>query len=506
MNKYDVLKQYFGYDVFRKGQETLIDSILSGKDAVGVMPTGAGKSLCFQIPALLLSGITLVVSPLISLMRDQVMSLCQAGVPAAYLNSSLTFGQYRKATENMVAGKYKIIYIAPERLLQPDFLQAVSGLTVSLLAVDEAHCISQWGKDFRPEYTNIPQFAALLPHRPVIAAFTATATGTVKDDIIAQLRLHHYTEFTTSFDRPNLYFAVQQPRSKNAALLKIVKKHAGESGIVYCSTRKTVESVCEFLVQNGCRATRYHAGLTPEERLENQEVFLFDRTDVIVATNAFSMGIDKSNVRFVVHYNMPLDLESYYQEAGRAGRDGFDSECTLLYGKQDVMTGRFLLEKGSEAAALENEAERQRLLQLGYDRLRQMTFYATSTRCLRREILHYFGENAPLRCENCSVCLSVPREDNHIIFDAFGAKPKRVKASTLTIPSDPVLYEKLRTLRTTLAKRRGVPAFVVCTDVTLLDMCAKKPQTKAELHMVSGIGAQKVKDYGDDFLKVLRGD
>ena len=224
MNKYDVLKQYFGYDAFRKGQETLIDSILSGKDAVGVMPTGAGKSLCFQIPALLLSGITLVVSPLISLMRDQVMSLCQAGVPAAYLNSSLTFGQYRKATENMVAGKYKIIYIAPERLLQPDFLQAVSGLTVSLLAVDEAHCISQWGKDFRPEYTNIPQFAALLPHRPVIAAFTATATGTVKDDIITQLRLHHYTEFTTSFDRPNLYFAVQQPRSKNAALLKIVKK------------------------------------------------------------------------------------------------------------------------------------------------------------------------------------------------------------------------------------------------------------------------------------------
>ena len=345
-----------------------------------------------------------------------------------------------------------------------------------------------------------------MPQRPVVAAFTATATGTVKDDIIAQLGFHDYTEFTTSFDRPNLYFAVQQPRSKNAALLKIVHKHAEESGIVYCSTRKSVEAVCEFLTQNGCRATRYHAGLAPDERLENQEAFLFDRIDVIVATNAFGMGIDKPNVRFVVHYNMPLDLESYYQEAGRAGRDGLISECTLLYGKQDVMTGRFLLEKGSESAALEDESERQRLLQMGYDRLRQMTFYATSTRCLRREILHYFDETAPAKCDNCSVCLGIVREENHIVFDMPTTKPSRAKVGVRTIPSDPALYEKLRNLRMVLAKRRGVPAFVVCTDVTLLDMCAKKPQNKAELHAVSGIGAQKVKEYGDDFLKVLRED
>lgn len=487
MTKLEALRTYFGYDTFRAGQEYLIDSILSGKDAIGVMPTGAGKSICFQIPALLFTGITLVVSPLISLMRDQVMTLCGAGVAAAYLNSSLTAGQFRKAMENMSAGKYKIVYIAPERLLLPDFLQALSGLRISLLAVDEAHCISQWGKDFRPEYTNIPAFAARLPHRPVIAAFTATATERVKQDIIAQLAFTDYIEFTTSFDRPNLYFGVQQPQSKDAALLLLVQKHTGESGIVYCSTRKSVDAVCAFLRENGCSAARYHAGLPLLERQDAQEAFLFDRADIIVATNAFGMGIDKPSVRFVVHYNMPLDLESYYQEAGRGGRDGLPAECILLYAKQDVMTGRFLLKKGSEESNADPAAQ-QAQLQLGYDRLRQMTFYATGKYCLRRALLRYFDEQAPQACGNCSICLGIAREDAFAADNEGGLRKSRriaskslfsdglygedgfdddtrdalrsVAASSATRkktkvePSDPALFVALRTLR--LEDRKSV--------------------------------------------------
>lgn len=404
MNQTEILKQYFGYESFREGQAVLVNSILQGKDVIGIMPTGAGKSICFQVPALLLPGITLVISPLISLMKDQVTSLCQAGVPAAYLNGSLSFAQYRKALANMVEGKYKIIYVAPERLLNQEFFDAVVQLPISLFAVDEAHCISQWGQDFRPCYTQIPQFIAQLPHRPVLAAFTATATDKVKTDIIRELALQNYIEQVTGFDRKNLYFEVQQPRDKKAALLKILQKHQGQNGIVYCSTRKAVDEICAFLCEHQCTATRYHAGLTAEERQQNQEAFLFDACNIIVATSAFGMGIDKSDVRFVVHYNMPMDIESYYQEAGRAGRDGLASDCILLYNGRDVMTNRFLIEKGNEAAATQDELEKERLLQRGYERLRQMTFYSTTSRCLRHEILKYFGENAPLACQNCGNC------------------------------------------------------------------------------------------------------
>ncbi|MEG1446289.1 MAG: DNA helicase RecQ [Ruthenibacterium sp.] len=404
MNQTEILKQYFGYETFREGQALLVDSILQGKDVIGIMPTGAGKSICFQVPALLLPGITLVISPLISLMKDQVTSLCQAGAPAAYLNGSLSFGQYRKALANMANGQYKIIYVAPERLLNEEFLEAVLRLPISLLAVDEAHCISQWGQDFRPSYTQIPQFIARLPMRPVLAAFTATATDKVKIDIIHQLQLQDYTEQVTGFDRKNLYFEVQQPRDKKAALLKILQKHTGQNGIVYCSTRKAVDEICAFLCEHQFTATRYHAGLSAEERRQNQEAFLFDACNIIVATSAFGMGIDKSDVRFVVHYNMPMDLESYYQEAGRAGRDGLASDCILLYSGRDVMTNRFLIEKGNEAAAVEDADEKDRLLQRGYDRLRQMTFYSTTPRCLRHEILQYFGEDAPNNCQNCGNC------------------------------------------------------------------------------------------------------
>ena len=428
-------------------------------------------------------------------------ALCQAGVPAAFLNSSLTPSQYRKAMQNLLAGQYKIIYIAPERLLSAAFIEAIAPLTISLVAVDEAHCISQWGKDFRPDYAEIPRFVAQLPCRPVVAAFTATATDKVRRDIIEQLQLQNYAEFTTSFDRPNLYFEVQQPRNKDAALLRIVKKHAGESGIVYCATRKAVESVCSTLLQNDVSAARYHAGLSAAERSQSQEAFLFDTCDVIVATNAFGMGIDKSNVRFVVHYNLPLDLESYYQEAGRGGRDGLPADCILLYAKSDVMTGRFLIEKGNEVAEVESEEERSRLLERGYERLKSMTFYATTSHCLRHDLLQYFGEDAPQNCGNCGSCLGVERA-SAADGPAHTAAP-RGKEKLALAPQDVPLFNSLRELRLALAKRRGVPAFAVFTDATLLEIACKKPATSADFLRISGVGTKKLEDYGTLFLQAI---
>ena len=336
MTKEEALKTYYGYDVFRGGQEAVIDALLSGRDALAIMPTGAGKSVCYQIPALLLSGITLVVSPLVSLMRDQVTQLVQMGIPAAFLNSSLTFRQYLLALDRARAGRYKIIYVAPERLETEGFQAFVREADISLVAVDEAHCISQWGQDFRPSYLNIPAFVESLPHRPPVGAFTATATPDVKADIHRLLDLQDPLELTTGFDRENLYFEVQQPADKRAALLELVKGRPGKCGIVYCATRKNVEEVCDFLRQRGVAAARYHAGLAPEERQRNQEDFLYDRVQVMVATNAFGMGIDKADVRFVVHYSMPDSLESYYQEAGRAGRDGKRAYAVLLVAPDDA--------------------------------------------------------------------------------------------------------------------------------------------------------------------------
>ena len=335
MTKEEALKTYYGYDVFRGGQEAVIDALLSGRDALAIMPTGAGKSVCYQIPALLLPGITLVVSPLVSLMRDQVTQLVQMGIPAAFLNSSLTFRQYLLALDRARAGRYKIIYVAPERLETEGFQAFVREADISLVAVDEAHCISQWGQDFRPSYLNIPAFVESLPHRPPVGAFTATATPDVKADIRRLLDLRDPLELTTGFDRENLYFEVQQPADKRAALLELVKGRPGKCGIVYCATRKNVEEVCDFLRQRGVAAARYHAGLDPEERQRNQEDFLYDRVQVMVATNAFGMGIDKADVRFVVHYAMCDSLESYYQEAGRAGRDSQRAYALLLVASDD---------------------------------------------------------------------------------------------------------------------------------------------------------------------------
>ena len=599
MEKTEVLRQYFGYASFRKGQEALIDSILEGRDTLGIMPTGAGKSLCFQVPALMLEGVTLVISPLISLMKDQVSALCQAGIRAAYLNSSLTYPQYRKALANACAGVYKIIYVAPERLLTEEFLAFSHRMRIALVTVDEAHCISQWGQDFRPSYLKVPEFVAQLDERPVLAAFTATATEEVKRDIAAMLSLRDPFTITTGFNRDNLYFEVDKPPDKMAALLRYLRDNPGKSGIVYCTTRKTVEEVCQKLRTAGFPATRYHAGLSPEERWDNQEDFLYDRAPLMVATNAFGMGIDKSNVAFVLHYNMPGSMEAYYQEAGRAGRDGQPAQCILYYSGQDVATNRFLIEHG-EGAPDADEETTARLREQDKERLKQMTFYCHTADCLREYILRYFGETPENYCGNCGNCsrnfeeADVTREAQLLVEgiartgQRFGAKmvldilrgsgnarilsggfdklpvygklagvgEKRLRAilqflelrgfvestgdeypvlrlretaenlmredAALTmkiareeapaparksrepVPANPGLFDALRALRAKLAAAQSVPAYVVFSDATLRDMCARLPADADEMLEVSGVGQAKFAKYGEAFLGAIR--
>ncbi len=403
MDKQEVLRRYFGHGEFREGQETLIDALLAGRDALGIMPTGGGKSLCYQVPALLLPGVTLVISPLISLMKDQVMALEKAGVPAAFLNSSLSAMERRAVYDGLRQGAYRLLYVAPERLEAENFSALARELTIPLVAVDEAHCISQWGQDFRPSYRRIADFLSSLPRRPAVGAFTATATDLVQRDIVALLGLRDPVRAVTGFDRPNLFFDVRQPRNKGTALLELLRQREGRSGIVYCATRATVERLCEALREHGIPATRYHAGLSEEERRQNQEDFQFDRCPVMVATNAFGMGIDKSNVSFVLHYNMPKSVEAYYQEAGRAGRDGEKADCILLYSAADVATARFLIESSSGGDLPPEKAEEVR--RQDYRRLSAITGYCRSTRCLRGELLDYFGQAHAERCGNCGNCL-----------------------------------------------------------------------------------------------------
>lgn len=403
MDKSELLKKYFGHGSFRRGQEEIIDSILAGRDCLGVMPTGAGKSICFQIPALMLDGVTIVISPLISLMKDQVEALTQSGVSAAYINSTLSAAEYRSVYDMTAAGQCRILYVAPERLLTEDFLGLCSRLEIPLVAVDESHCVSHWGQDFRPSYLKIPEFVASLEKRPVLAAFTATATDTVKADIVKILGLNDPFSLTTGFDRQNLYFEVRKPRDKDEELLSILRGASGGSTIVYCSTRKNVESVCGLLRENGFAAEMYHAGMADRERKRTQEDFIYDRCGVMVATNAFGMGIDKSDVSLVVHYNMPKDLESYYQEAGRAGRDGGPARCILLYSGRDVNMAEFLINNSHEDTEL-SPRELAEIRQRDKERLRQMTFYSTTTSCLREFILKYFGEKASNYCGNCGNC------------------------------------------------------------------------------------------------------
>ena len=502
MNINQTLKQYFGYDSLRTGQEELINGILAGHDVLGIMPTGAGKSLCYQLPALMLKGITLVISPLISLMSDQVKALNQAGVHAAYINSSLTENQIRMALSYASQGRYKIIYVAPERLNTPRFLDFACNADISMLTVDEAHCISQWGQDFRPSYLEIAGFLTRLPRRPIVSAFTATATERLKNDIVASLGLNNPVTMVTGFDRPNLFFRVVTRKGgsqKDNSIINYVKKHEDESGIIYCATKKNVDKLYTLLNEQGISAGRYHAGLSNDERKQNQEDFTYDRIRVMVATNAFGMGIDKSNVRYVLHYNMPQSLEYYYQEAGRAGRDGEEAECVLFFSKQDIMINKFLLQNkasaGDVASDMQKTANDQRKLQ-------QMINYCETDKCLREFILSYFGDTTPCICNKCSNCVVVEDEEEETYVETG---KKRKKAAQLAGLNElgAAMFEKLRSVRTELAAEKSVPPYIICSDKTLKDMCAKLPRDKEQLADVYGMGEQKIQNYGEAFVTAV---
>ena len=399
----EVLKAVFGYDSFRQGQESVINAVLDGRDILAVMPTGAGKSLCYQVPAMLLSGITLVISPLISLMQDQVKALNEAGVDAAFINSSLSEKEMHDTFKNASKGQYKIIYVAPERLMSEGFVRLAKGVEISMITVDEAHCISQWGQDFRPSYMDIAEFINILDKRPIISAFTATATQNVREDIICSLGLNNPYFLVTGFDRENLFFQVDKPQNKERFILDFIERHRGESGIIYCATRKNVDSLYTLLRKQHISVGKYHAGMSNEERKQMQNDFVFDYTSIVIATNAFGMGIDKSNVRFVIHYNMPSSMENYYQEAGRAGRDGLNSECILLFSPQDIIINRFLLEHKdfSDVDPIDAMTIRERDIK----RLQIMEGYCYTTECLRNYILKYFGEDPKKPCDDCGNCL-----------------------------------------------------------------------------------------------------
>ena len=602
MKPTEVLKTCFGYDAFRPGQEEIIEGILSGRDALAIMPTGAGKSICYQVPALLLPGITLVVSPLISLMQDQVKALNDVGVHAAFINSALTEGQIRKALSLAAQGVYKIIYVAPERLESWEFLDFATHTEISMVTVDEAHCISQWGQDFRPSYVKIVDFIRKLGRRPVVSAFTATATENVRDDILRTLQLANPNVVVTGFDRENLYYSVEHIRKKDDFILDYIEKHPSDSGIIYCATRKNVDKLYEELFKRGVAVTRYHAGLGGAERKKNQEDFIYDRAPVVVATNAFGMGIDKSNVRFVIHYNMPQSMENYYQEAGRAGRDGEPAQCILLFSPQDMMINRFLLEQKdfSELTGEEARLIRQRDTR----RLQTMEQYCRGTGCLRNYILQYFGEETEDPCENCGNChreyteidlteearqvvkcvtetrgrygiqivigtllganrvrlrelgmmnyesygslkekkeadlralisqmvsegylrqteeqysvlklgdtAPLMKEDARVMLRTWKAKEPEKKKKTAKVKSTDgltsagsELFEVLRKLRMEIARENGVPPYIVFNDKTLIDMCVKLPATEEEFLEVSGVGENKRKKYGRQFLDAI---
>jgi len=596
-DKSNVLKKYFGYSSFRGGQEDIINNILIGKDTLGVMPTGAGKSICFQVPALMFSGMTVVISPLISLMKDQVEALKENNIKAEFINSALTLSKANVVLKKAIDGECKILYVAPERLEVPEFVDAIKNANISMVAVDEAHCVSQWGQDFRPSYLVITEFIEKLKKRPVVSAFTATATDEVREDIIRILKLKDPFVLTTGYNRSNLYFEVQKPKNKYDAVVKYLKTNPDKCGIIYCLTRKTVEEVADKLVKDGYNAAKYHAGLNEKERQINQDDFIYDRKTIMVATNAFGMGIDKSNVSYVIHYNMPKDIESYYQEAGRAGRDGTDAECILLYEGRDVVTNTFLIDNADDNPELEPEVV-ERIKEKERARLKSMTYYCHTADCLREYILKYFGDSSSNFCGNCGNCNTnfeekdITEEAKKVLSCVYrlrerygikvltdtlrGSTAEKIlrlglnKLSTYGIMADykenrvrdiinflvlndylyitdseypvvrltgkakdvlfdgvrltmklvkdievPVrkvkeevsvnndLLTRLKKLRLEIAKKEKVPAFIVFSDATLIDMCRKMPVTEHEFLEISGVGRAKLGRYGREFINEI---
>ena len=510
------LERTYGYSSFRPGQLEAVTSILSGHDLIAVMPTGSGKSVCYQLPATRPGSFTLVITPLRALMRDQVQTLQARHVRAAFIDSGISPTQRQSIYAGVKAGEIRLLYVAPERLWADDFQFFAKSTRIDLVAVDESHCVLQWGHDFRPSYLRIKAFVDSLPSRPVVGAFTATATAHVRDDIREQLALQKPYEVTTSFDRPNLYFETRRalPSQKPKELLDLVLREGGNAGIVYCSTTKQVDETARLLQSRGIRAAAYHAKLDAEVRRKNQDDFLYDRVQIMVATNAFGMGIDKPNVRFVIHYNMPKDLESYYQEAGRAGRDGLPSRCILLYSGTDVRTIRFFIDKEMEAdnglpADVKAEAARK-----AEERLKYMTFYSTTQKCLRRFMLNYFGEAAPEKCGNCSCCLFAEQNAQEVEQRAAAAKQRaaansrrlsarRAAAGGDLSEADEKLLAALYALRKRLAAKQNVPAYMVFSDATLREMVQSKPLSMDEFLNITGVGEKKAARYGMAFLRAI---
>ena len=494
-NARQILKKYWGYEEFRPGQDALVRALLSGRDVLGVMPTGAGKSICYEVPALLFPGLSIVVSPLISLMEDQVASLRKRGIPASSVNSLHPLQE--------LSSPFKILYVSPERLSSPAFRRFIRSYTVSFLCVDEAHCISRWGHDFRPDYLRIHEFSAFLEENsgPVrIAAFTATADAAIRQEILRELHLRRPFCLSTGFDRPNLFFAAERPGDRREALLFHIRRHPGESGIVYCLTRKTVEKVTRFLVNAGIPAERYHAGMSPKDRNAVQERFLNGTTPVIAATNAFGMGVDKPDVRYVIHYNMPKDMESYYQEAGRAGRDGFPAECILFYHPKDVRTGNLFIDRKGKAGKMTSAARSRHASER--EKLRSMIYYAAGRVCLRAFMLEYFGEHAPSFCGKCSVCLSgtlpVNEENRKLLREG---KKLRVPVNPSELSSRQYeLYSRLLMLRSRIAREKQRSPDKIFTDRILRVLCTELPLTMTDLLMIDGIPFLSALRFGRLFL------
>ena len=512
MDAKEALKVYFGYDSYKLGQREIIDAILAEKDVLAIMPTGAGKSVCYQVPAMLLPGITIVISPLISLMQDQVKALNGAGIHAGYINSSLTETQISKVYSRTISGAFKILYVAPERLENYGFIDFVSKIDISMVTVDEAHCISQWGQDFRPSYLKIVDFIDSLRKRPVVSAFTATATENVKNDISCVLKLVDPKIVVTGFDRENLYFDVETVKKKDDYVLEYVQKHPNDSGIIYCATRKNVDALYELLSGAGVLAARYHAGMNNEERKGSQNDFIYDRVSVIVATNAFGMGIDKPDVRFVIHYNMPKNMESYYQEAGRAGRDGEKADCYLLYSPQDVHTNRFFIENNRENEEL-SDTELEVVMEKDRERLKKMVFYCHTKYCYRKYMLNYFGEQADSFCGTCGNCIKkIEAEQHQEKQDKYFGRINDRAAIRQLVPAggkvkraseNAELYDQLRLLRNRLAKEMEVPAYVIFTDKTLKEMSMYLPSSREELLEISGVGQAKYDKFGQVFMETI---